>query len=433
VDALARDLRDGLRLQENLDQASTLWESVSAGFEAQMAEGTAQNMKYAWRFWVSFCQHWGTSPFRSDATANAGLCPHGSATEAYLQLAFVVWSYQSMSPRSRSAPAPDPKSAWRRLYYVRKKHAMHHMHMLPLKTLGQLMQGLLRTHARLYPGSLVPTRAESFSCSVLDELVKLAPSDPVAGHHLGEGTLLGDSFRCMVCFDTWGGFRLVELTDPGYFWSDLSLVVGGKHVQATPDNWRRLRSGDFVAVRPRPSKCDPFGIHFSPHPVYFQYDSSEVTNAAAALARLVARHPPSSVDEPLFRERPGVGISYTLANRLLRPMLGRIEGVVPENHSWHSFRSTLATRLLGAGVPDAEIQRLLRWRSADSLKIYARLGPAEYAALAARAAAQDATAVQARNLPRTDWTTDCLGRLVRSFDEGGGVGEAADAIDEADP
>jgi hypothetical protein len=47
-------------------------------------------------------------------------------------------------------------------------------------------------------------------------------------------------------------------------------------------------------------------------------------------------------------------------------------------YSFQSLRVGFACALLAAGCPPATIQALARWSSAGSLKIYARLNPADY-------------------------------------------------------
>ena len=60
------------------------------------------------------------------------------------------------------------------------------------------------------------------------------------------------------------------------------------------------------------------------------------------------------------------------------PGLLRAAGVpaheVP-HYSWHSFRVFLACALLANGASAAEIQALCRWRSAEAMRVYARMNP----------------------------------------------------------
>ena len=57
----------------------------------------------------------------------------------------------------------------------------------------------------------------------------------------------------------------------------------------------------------------------------------------------------------------------------------------------------------------------MRWRSAETIRIYGRLGSAEYSGILAQAAPQEATAVQARYLPTTDWGEAEVNDIVGVF------------------
>ena len=48
-------------------------------------------------------------------------------------------------------------------------------------------------------------------------------------------------------------------------------------------------------------------------------------------------------------------------------------------YSMHSWRAYLACALLDAGASNATIQALLRWKSDEALKIYARMNKHTYA------------------------------------------------------
>ena len=68
-------------------------------------------------------------------------------------------------------------------------------------------------------------------------------------------------------------------------------------------------------------------------------------------------------------------------------------------YSFHSFRVGFACALLAAGCPPATIQALARWSSAESLAVYARLNPADYAGWVSKALLQRTDSVTTRRLP----------------------------------
>jgi hypothetical protein len=47
-------------------------------------------------------------------------------------------------------------------------------------------------------------------------------------------------------------------------------------------------------------------------------------------------------------------------------------------YSWHSYRITLACKLLHNGVDDSIIQRICRWETSESIKVYGRLKAPQY-------------------------------------------------------
>ena len=83
-------------------------------------------------------------------------------------------------------------------------------------------------------------------------------------------------------------------------------------------------------------------------------------------------------------------------SRLLRAFLPPAEAA---KYSFHSFRVGLACALLAAGCPPATIQALARWRSDESLKIYARLNPSDYASWVSKALLQRTDSATTRGLP----------------------------------
>ena len=83
-------------------------------------------------------------------------------------------------------------------------------------------------------------------------------------------------------------------------------------------------------------------------------------------------------------------------------------------YTLHSFRRYLACALLAAGVADARIQALLRWKTGESLKIYATLNDGAYGEYLERAGKADVTSVRTRALPRTDALEEAMGHIAQA-------------------
>ena len=76
----------------------------------------------------------------------------------------------------------------------------------------------------------------------------------------------------------------------------------------------------------------------------------------------------------------------------------------PSRWSWHSFRigCACALHVLAAGASMPLIQAIARWRSTQSIEIYARLGAKDYGTWVLRVQTQAVDVSTVRNLPRLD-------------------------------
>ena len=76
-------------------------------------------------------------------------------------------------------------------------------------------------------------------------------------------------------------------------------------------------------------------------------------------------------------------------------------GVSPElakTYSMHSWRIYLACALLAKGASTAQILSMLRWRSEEALRLYARLNDTTYATRLDTAATADISSIRASNI-----------------------------------
>ena len=75
---------------------------------------------------------------------------------------------------------------------------------------------------------------------------------------------------------------------------------------------------------------------------------------------------------------------------------------VARMYSFHSFRIGFACALLAAGCDIYTIQALARWRSVESIRIYARMNPDVYSSWVERSLKQRASSTSTANLPTID-------------------------------
>lgn len=151
---------------------------------------------------------------------------------------------------------------------------------------------------------------------------------------------------------------------------------------------RSLQDGDYALLRPPPSKADQFGLHWGASTIYLRFfaDAAAVPICAARelAAEELRRMVPAArrVHTPLFSPTAAGSTPWTHGqlDGAMSRMLTVLEGAeAAKGHSVHSFRIYLACALLEAGASSGTIQCMLRWRSDDALRIYARINDYRYA------------------------------------------------------
>ena len=174
--------------------------------------------------------------------------------------------------------------------------------------------------------------------------------------------------------------------------------IGGRvYSHLTPELYAQLqRDGGYALLRPPPSKADPFSLHWGPCTIYLRYSASEHINAARELAREEMRRkvdPAKREDAPLFVTGAGVAWRHAELAAIFYAIIVAIRGEDRAKCvSMHSWRVYLACALLSQGASFSTIQAMLRWRSEDALRIYARMNDFKYA----------------------DWLTSAQGALISS-------------------
>lgn len=176
---------------------------------------------------------------------------------------------------------------------------------------------------------------------------------------LDKNTRKGANLYAAFCLAFAGFLRMGEFT-----WARGEL---------NPDfrNWHITRgsvllSDDRLQLSLPASKTDPFRQGIT-HTIAATGDEA---CAVAALKYLFARFP-TPLNSPLFDT--GHGFSRQFVTEALRNILKELG--FTGNYSGHSFRRGAATSAREAGLSDAEIQLLGRWKS-DAYKLYIQANPA---------------------------------------------------------
>ena len=365
----------------------------------------------SWRLWEEFCRDvWSTPPLRADSGELFNL-----NRERFLVAAFVVWlqSHDKIKSKIKGRSLPKPDTLMGHAYAVRRVHVLNGRAFHQFWLAKHVLRTFSARYCSLY-GSVAPTRKEPLSRPMLKRLLAV-PS----GLNIGRRrTLVWDSWfgvnlAAAMAVASSGGFRkgelalqdgvdhtLTRMSRASLFW-----IIRGTIVRApSAAQLRALQPGDKAGLLAGPCKNDPWGAFFAAHPLYFAYDPEDADNTAARLRTLILRCP---VPAGRLRATPlftSTSLFEPMRHRDLDCSLHALLVVVfgaqgAEKYSWHSFRVGLACALLAAGAPESTILALCRWRSASSLRVYARISFEDYTSWLRRAEAEDVRAIQGPNLP----------------------------------
>lgn len=373
---------------------------------------TRANEASNWKHWEAFCAHMNTSPWRDDARANAGGENH--EREFHLLALGLLYIYARMKPAKRSPNnPPKPASALAVLRGVRRLHKRlgHKMVDLTLaiRLAASLAEDFVTEHG---PELLQAHRTEPLTNAMVEGLVHAVGA--IGGGVVIDNLGLRDA-SLKACFATMArtGFRADEValrsgaehTVKRLSRWHLRWRFGGGEITAdpTPEQLRGMRQGDYAILIPPTSKADQFGLEWGPNPIYLRYDAGETVSAAAALRDLELvwpLHGEQRRAHALFVE----GNKQPLGQQRLRDAFAQrltAAGFTTkqvQTVSLHSFRVYLACSLLALGRSHDEIKALLRWKSDEAIRIYARLNPGAYADLLVGVGDADVDSMRTHNL-----------------------------------
>ena len=412
--------------RRNSAEVERLTAYVEQAAERTVPRGTQSQNRAGWNYWCRFCSEvFDTCPQRTNRDAHEGHDREAQQDEELLIGSFLVWLVGQVQPRSKKDPQAKPSSLYAHVLAVRRVHRQRWgvTMVKPLNlslTLRAVLTDFVRDHG---PEALLPRRKEPASGVLLLKLLAVPHGVQLGRWKLDWGSVLGVSLRAMLCTAFSGGFRKAELALPAGAEFDafcikrasLSWRIAGVLVAAPSQaQLQGLRRGDFALITPPPSKADHFGTFFGNRPVWLPFVDAP-GNAAAALAQLELRVPIAAAERktsPLFLEAPSSPLGASRADRLLKYLLRQVMSKdEAARYSWHSFRIGLACALLAKGARPELIQALCRWKSPESLVIYARLNAETYGDWVLSALQARISSVQTANLPPID-DADCAALLT---------------------
>jgi hypothetical protein len=393
------------------DQLHALCTTAHGLLQESFTTRTNARDRKAFARWSLYCRALGTTPWRDDIAANMGSDHVGHHREIILMINFLIRRYQQIRPRPgiTNRTRCKPQSAIADLQAVRR---VFKVNCLPLITIAPVVRALKALTRRFLTefgrNALTPNRAAPFTNAILDGMFAVNADIRVGSVLVKWDSFLGLHLRALLALSTCTGMRLSELVSSNgsccVLRGSCSFVIAGKLItNPTVAQLAALTTADFLVILPPPSKSDQFGIVWGSLPIYVPF-RLQAGNAAALVAQIFMADISVPSSAPLFMHNKERTLNHTFLRRLL-PCWLRAAGV-PERqlaiYRWHSARVFLACALLAAGRRPEVIQALLRWQSVESLRLYACLGPAEYAAHLDAARTAHVTAIRAAHIPFID-------------------------------
>jgi hypothetical protein len=365
-----------------------------------------------WRRWVAFCKEWGTSEWRDSHAANCGQDRVGYSNEVILLCMALLTALTEIRGK-RGGPC-KPNTARAFLRSVRKVHEMRGITMVPISSVQAVFKGALARHIKLYGvDSLLPDTKQPFHKAHVHRLANLPEGTKLGSKTYRKADTWCRSWDAYVATSAATGFRKAEVAfthaeSTPITRGAVSWIVQGVAVPSlTRQQLLGLREGDFVVLKPPPSKADPFALIWGNRPIYGAFLPNQKANMATAIRDLLVHVEVPALrwaTTPLFVDNDLQPFSGAFIDATLRAALRSLGLSATEaaKYSPHSFRIYLACALKSAGKSDAEIQMLCRWQSVDSLRLYARIDARQYAELVQAAQAADSRAISVSSLPVLD-------------------------------
>ena len=165
----------------------------------------------------------------------------------------------------------------------------------------------------------------------------------------------------------------------------------------------------YITVVALPSKADSDGTIFGPNLMTFLYNPSNPMSFAASVVRYLTLFGSPRGYDPLFTADNGRRWTASLIDSTLAAVMAAT--LSPANRvgkTFHSKRVWLATALMDRKSPEGEIQALVRWSSAEALRLYARMHHLDQARKRDNTLHADVHTVNAARRPRVDYTVEEL-------------------------
>jgi hypothetical protein len=355
---------------------------------------------------------------RSVRTAADALC------EVWFTVMALAWISKMIAPSARRKAAGygqgQPTSALLAIYAFRRVMRDCGRYLPDMAEARNVLKGLCqRYRIRWGEEAFVPARKQPFTTAHLLAIAELLSS---ATTLLTWTQTLRRAVLTAFCHAISTGVRKDEWTASfvgdtcvrraNFTWVD----AGGNDLPDTPEVNASRKNGDLLRGRSAKSKCDQLNIEWGARDMWFRLDDSNPINFAWRWQQWEDAHPcpPTLRHEwpafsPTGDATPFTGSRAEACLRTILPFV--MSTAAAAQRTWHSARITLATRLYArrgarGGIERDEVegvtQALVRWKTVEAMRIYARMAPDQYADYVDMA---------------TDVTTDTDGRIPEGLPE----------------
>ena len=393
VESVLADTSPGALTRANPAIVRSSCEMLVSMLEGAVPDNTAKQEASNWRMWLRYCAWWGTSPIRASAVE--------TPTEMLLVSLAVPWFLEHMRWAPGSTTPPKPTSALAILRGVRRMHVRLGMPFAPLAAAARATAFKLKEYVERHGhDALMPHRKEPLTNEMIVGLLSL--DGRKISQRMTVNRLEPKWAMIFALYATLAqtGMRKAEVALPAgkqfgrqhLSRASLAWRIGGVVVRSpSKEQLLGLKRGDRAILLVGPSKADQYGLVWGPSPICLPFDDERRIDggwtrpicAARELRDVELLQPcegEARREMPLFNDGAGKPLRHDALDRLFHLMLGCV--IPDENthrYSMHSWRVYLACALLASGATGPQIQNMLRWRSDESLRIYARMNEAEQA------------------------------------------------------
>ena len=402
---------------------------VARFYERSAPDSTLDTEASNWNWWLRYCscsELW-REPNCAMRPDRRQLSYEEQMLEETLWAGAVPWIHRRMRSRAGVVGAAKPSSVMNVLRGVRRAHLRQRVDTVSLQAAVRACGGLMRDYIELHgPDALMPHRKEPLTNPLIRGLLTLADGSQLArGKHLYWSSPRYSSLRALYATLAQTGMRKAEvsLSPKASFgrthltMANVRWMIGGRVVDApTAQQLAAMVDGDYALLRPPPSKADQFSLHWGASTIYLKYYASASAHPICAARELRAEEARRAVPAtrrslvPLFvcdnSDTPWThGPLTDTFGQMMAIVCGSAEAAAC--YSMHSFRIYLACALLSAGASNGTIQTMLRWRSDDALRIYARINDSKYAEWLTLAGSAEVSSIRTT-------TTDVVRRMEQA-------------------